>query len=196
MSKNQSSISYDNFYNWVIEGYLKKIKIVRDKERIVNTNEIFTSLEFVLYGLELAYPTEFFKDPNISYSDNCVGEGAWLVGMALKRMKAGLSHEESIKNLFGVDIMQDNIDACRERLLCGQEHLRPLMEQNIQCQDALKYGYKFSPMGPARRKTEESKRERIRRLEMKKQSDLVKKLKEEQRAKIEKKFFGKVISSS
>ena len=195
MIKEKFSSNYDDFYQWVTEGYQTKIKIDRKKDRITVTNEIFTKLDFVLYGLALTYPAEIFKDPSISFSDNCVGEGVWLVGMALKRMEAGLSHEDAIKNLKGIDIMQDNVDACRERLLFGREDLRHIVEKNIQCHNALIYGYKFAPMGPARRKTEEAKRKRQRKLEEKrlKEAEKLAKLEAEKkviedRIKILKKF--------
>jgi hypothetical protein len=148
MNKKIYSPNYDEFYNWVTKGYFNKIKITRDKERIVKTNEIFTSIGIVMYGLDLAYPKSFFSNPDISYSDNCVGEGAWLVGMALKRMQAGLTHEQAIQNLKGADIMEDNIKACIERLLCGQEHLRLGLERNIICVDALQYHYRFDGTDP------------------------------------------------
>ena len=171
MIKNQLSPTYDEFYNWVTSGYKAKINIHRSKGRVVETNEIFTSLDIVMYGLELAYPTEFFKDPTILYSDNCVGEGAWLVGMALLRMKNGLTHEEAINNLRGIDIMIDNIDACRERLLCNKEKLRPIVEQNIyhHSKGALKFSYNFCPMTITRRTREDKLRKKLEKEKLKAQ---------------------------
>lgn len=143
MNNVSFSPTYDEFYHWVTLGYQNENKIERTKERIVQTNEIFTSLEIVLYGLEIAYPPEFFLDYSISFSDNCVGEGVWLVGMVLKRMQAGLPHEQAIQNLKGVDIMHDNVEACKRRLLCKREDLRHIVEKNIVCADALTYNYTF-----------------------------------------------------
>ena len=148
MNKKNCSPSYDEFYNWVTQGYFSKIKINRNKDRVVKNNEIFTGLDVVMHGLALAYPQQYFLDPDLTYSDNCVGEGAWLVGMALKKMQAGLTHEQAIANLKGCDIMQDNVQACIERLLCGQEHLRPMLESNIVCADALKYHYRYDGTDP------------------------------------------------
>ena len=44
--------------------------------------------------------------------------------------------------------MQDNVDLCRERLLCGREDLRHIVEQNIVCADALRYHYRFDGSHP------------------------------------------------
>ena len=40
--------------------------------------------------------------------------------------------------------MQDNVDLCRERLLCGREDLRHICERNLVCHDALTYDYSFN----------------------------------------------------
>jgi hypothetical protein len=199
MIKNQSSPTYDEFYNWVTSGYKTQINITRSKDRVVSTNEIFTSLDIVMYGLELAYPAEFFKDPTILYSDNCVGEGAWLVGMALLRMKNGLSHADAVQNLRGVDIMIDNIDACRIRLMYNNNSLKDELEKNIVMHPkkkggALGYGYKFNSMGPARRNTEDKARAKQQRLKIKQEN--LAKLEESKKQKEarEKKLFGEVLN--
>jgi hypothetical protein len=199
MIKNQLSPTYDEFYNWATSGYKNQMNIVRSKDRVVSTNEIFTSLDIVMYGLELAYPEEFFKDSTIKYSDNCVGEGAWLVGMALLRMKHGLSHTEAVQNLRGVDIMIDNVDACRLRLMYNNSSLKEELEKNIVMHPkkkggALGYGYKFNSMGPGRRKTEEHAR--VQQKKLKDQQEKLAKLEEIKKKKElrEKKLFGQTLT--
>jgi hypothetical protein len=44
--------------------------------------------------------------------------------------------------------MQDNVDLCRERLLCGREDLRHIVEKNIVCADGLRYHYRFDNTAP------------------------------------------------
>ena len=44
--------------------------------------------------------------------------------------------------------MQDNVDLCRERLLCGREDLRHIVEKNIICADGLRYHYRFDSSYP------------------------------------------------
>jgi hypothetical protein len=39
--------------------------------------------------------------------------------------------------------MQDNVDLCRERLLCGHHHLRHIVERNIVCTNGLEYNWNF-----------------------------------------------------
>ena len=141
------SITYKEFYDWATVGYLKEIDIQRTKDRIVQNNEIFTKLDYVLMGLEF-YSKDRFLDNSISFSDNCAGEGVWLIGFALKRMEYGMSHSDAIKNLFSVELMDDNRNAIITRLMCQDESLRSSLEKNIVCADALRYHYRFDGSHP------------------------------------------------
>jgi hypothetical protein len=77
--------------------------------------------------------------------------------------------------------------------LCGQEQFRHILEKNIQCRDALKFGYNFEPMGPARRNTEDKARSKQRRLKVKQEK--IAKLEEAKKKKEaqQKKLFGEII---
>ena len=61
----------------------------------------------------------------------------------IRKMENGSTFEQALGTVYGVDLMQDNVDLCRERLLCGREDLRHIVEQNIVCADALRYHYRF-----------------------------------------------------
>jgi hypothetical protein len=39
--------------------------------------------------------------------------------------------------------MQDNVEVCRDRLLCGLEQYRHIVEKNIVCADFLTYDCSF-----------------------------------------------------
>jgi hypothetical protein len=77
-----------------------------------------------------------------------------------------MTHEEALRTIYGVDIMIDNVDECRDRLLCGQEDLRDIVEQNIVCDDALIYKYKFKKpkKKSAKQKKIESRQRQFRKL--------------------------------
>lgn len=143
----KSLITYKQFYDWVTVGYLKETKIQRSRERIIQNNEIFTTLEYVLMGLDF-YPKERFLDKSISFCDTCAGEGVWLVGFALKRMEYGMNHSDAVQNLKAVELMEDNRNTIITRLMCKNESLRPLLEKNIVQADSLKYHYRFDGTDP------------------------------------------------
>jgi hypothetical protein len=59
-------------------------------------------------------------------------------------MENGSTFEKALSTIYGVDIMPDNIKLCQDRLLCGREDLRHIVEKNIVCHDALTYDYSFN----------------------------------------------------
>jgi hypothetical protein len=60
--------------------------------------------------------------------------------------KIELKHKNPLETVYGVDIMQDNVDECRQRLLAiagNTERNRAIVERNIVCADGLTYDYSF-----------------------------------------------------
>jgi hypothetical protein len=55
----------------------------------------------------------------------------------------GIDFETALSTIYGVELMPDNVELCRERLLCGQAHLTHIVQNNIVCHDALTYDYRF-----------------------------------------------------
>jgi type I restriction-modification system DNA methylase subunit len=116
--------------------------VERDKIRVKVTAEVFTPTELVREMLE-KLPIELFADPAKTFLDNSCGDGQFLSEVLIRKMENGSSFEEALSTIYGVDLMPDNVDLCRERLLCGQEHLRHIVDNNIVCADALNYHYRF-----------------------------------------------------
>ena len=166
--------------------------VQRTQARVKSTGEVFTPTELVRKMLE-QIPIDQFTDPTKTFLDNSCGDGQFLGEVLIRKMENGSSFEESLSTIYGTDLMIDNVDLCRERLLCGQEHLRHIVEKNIQCRDGLKFGYNFEPMGKARRNTEEKARVRQQKAKTKQERlirvEEAKKKKEAQ----QKKLFGELI---
>jgi hypothetical protein len=59
-------------------------------------------------------------------------------------MQNGSTFEQALSTIYGVDLMQDNVNECRKRLLCGRTDLAHIVERNIVCHDALTYDYSFN----------------------------------------------------
>jgi|TARA_R110000796_G_scaffold191708_1_gene308426 type I restriction-modification system DNA methylase subunit len=115
--------------------------------RVKLTDEVFTPTELVQEILDKV-PTEIFVDSSKTYLDPSCGDGQFLGEALIRKVENGIDFEQALSTIYGVDLMQDNVDLCRERLLCGQEHLRPIVEQNIVCADALRYHYRFDGTDP------------------------------------------------
>lgn len=114
----------------------------REKLRVKATGEIFTPTPLVQEILD-ELPIEQFTDPAKTFLDPTCGDGQFLGEVIIRKMENGSTFEQALSTTYGVDLMQDNVDLCQERLLCGREDLRYIVEQNIVCADALIYDYSF-----------------------------------------------------
>ena len=114
----------------------------RDTARINSTAEVFTPTPLVLEILD-TLDQSLFTDPTKTFLDPTCGDGQFLGEVLIRKVGNGIDFETAVGSIYGVDLMQDNVDLCRERLLCGREDLRDIVERNIVCADALTYNYTF-----------------------------------------------------
>jgi type I restriction-modification system DNA methylase subunit len=119
--------------------------IERDKVRVKSTGEVFTPGWLVEAGLDQIEKNDLsaFSDKNKTFCDPTCGDGQMLGEALIRKLKNGIDFETALSTIYGIDLMQDNVDLCRERLLCGQEHLRHIVEKNIVCANSLEYRYYF-----------------------------------------------------
>jgi len=117
--------------------------VERDRSRVKATGEVFTPTPLVQEILK-KIPVDQFKDPTKTFLDPSCGDGQFLGEVLIRKMENGSTFEQALSTIYGVDLMQDNVDECRKRLLCGQTHLQHIVERNIVCHDALTYDYSFN----------------------------------------------------
>jgi len=115
----------------------------RDKTRVKATGEVFTPTPLVQQILDKMDQTDF-QDPTKTFLDNSCGDGQFLGEVLIRKVENGIDFETALATIYGVDLMEDNVALCRERLLCGREDLRHIVEKNIVCHDALTYDYSFN----------------------------------------------------
>jgi hypothetical protein len=144
----------------------------RDTARVKATGEVFTPTPLVQEILD-KIPVEVFADPFKTVIDPSCGDGQFLGEVLIKKVqeleKNNISVEQAfdiaLRTIYGVDLMIDNVDLCRERLLCGSkdpEHIS-IVEQNIYQADGLKFSYEFCPMSNTRRAREEKLRRQVKK---------------------------------
>ena len=138
MSKPTLSEVVDHIRN---RTYMSGVQ--RTQARVKATGEVFTPTELVREMLE-QIPVEQFTDPAKTFLDNSCGDGQFLGEVLIRKMENGSTLEQALQTIYGVDLMQDNVDLCRERLLCGRTDLAHIVERNIVCHDALTYDYSFN----------------------------------------------------
>jgi len=119
----------------------------RDAVRVKATGEVFTPTPLVIKMLD-RMPKELFKDPTKTFCDPSCGDGQFLGEVLIRKVENGIDFETALSTIYGVDLMEDNIKLCQDRLLCGREDLRHIVEKNIVCADALRYHYRFDNSDP------------------------------------------------
>lgn len=117
--------------------------VEREESRVKATGEVFTPTPLVQEVLD-QLPQELFTDPNKTFLDPSCGDGQFLGEVLIRKIENGSTLEQALSTIYGVDLMQDNVDLCRERLLCGREDLRHIVEKNIVGHDGLTYDYSFN----------------------------------------------------
>ena len=120
--------------------------IDREYLRVKATGEVFTPTDKVQHILDYQEKLmpDLFKDPTKTFLDNSCGDGQFLGEVLIRKLENSIDFETALSTIYGVDLMQDNVELCRERLLCGREDLRHIVEKNIVCHDALTYDYSFN----------------------------------------------------
>ena len=133
----------------MLDSYIKHLRdreymsgVDREVARVKATGEVFTPTPLVQEILDQLDPT-LFTDPTKTFIDPACGDGQFLSEVLIRKLEADIPLEVALTTIYGVDLMPDNVRLTQDRLLCGQEHLRSVVEKNIVNADALTYDYSF-----------------------------------------------------
>jgi type I restriction-modification system DNA methylase subunit len=120
--------------------------VEREKNRVKATGEVFTPTPLVEKTLDCLETQDksTFSNSSKTFLDPACGDGQFLSSVLYRKLQNGIDFETALSTIYGVDLMISNVELCRERLLCGREDLRHIVERNIVCHDALTYDYSFN----------------------------------------------------
>lgn len=97
-------------------GYMSGVD--RQSDRVKETGEVFTPTDLVVEMCQklMEKNSESFA-PGKTILDPACGDGQFLVAAKwIKVLHHNMTEEEAVKDIYGVDIMRDNVDVCRRRL--------------------------------------------------------------------------------
>jgi len=126
---------------------MAEVTETRTVERIKKTGEVFTPPELVNEILD-KLPPEVFTDPTKTFCDPACGDGNFLIEVIKRKMQNGSTALEAVSTTFGVELMQDNVDDCKRRILDLTEDnavMRYIVDTNIVCANSLEYDFSFLP---------------------------------------------------
>lgn len=90
-------------------------EIDRDEYRVKITAEIFTPTDLVIKMIRKGGADKFA--PKKTVLDPACGDGQFLVAVKwVKVLFHKMSEEDALNDIYGVDIMRDNVDLCKKRL--------------------------------------------------------------------------------
>jgi type I restriction-modification system DNA methylase subunit len=134
--------------------------VEREQARVKETAEVFTPTPLVEEILDKMDPL-LFTNSEKTFLDPACGDGQFLASVLYRKLQNGIDFETALSTIYGVDLMSDNVDLCRERLLCGREDLRHIVEKNIVCADGLRYHYRFDGSYPYDEELKQQKQEEL-----------------------------------
>jgi hypothetical protein len=123
------------------------------KDRRKQTAEVFTPKPLVREILD-KLPSEVWSDPNKTFCDPAAGNGNFLIEvLKYKVMKYNHDVIDSLKTIYGYELMEDNVDELKNRLsklafrLLKKENrtsenktiIDNIISKNIICCDTLEY---------------------------------------------------------
>jgi hypothetical protein len=99
------------------------------KKRQKQTAEVFTPPSLVNDMLNKLPKSVWFK--NKTFCDPACGNGNFLIWILLRKIAKGHKPLEALKTVYGADIMRDNIQECRLRLLKVISLFEKVTEEHI-----------------------------------------------------------------
>lgn len=120
--------------------------IRRTKDRIKATGEVFTPVDLV-DDMCARIPDDDWKDPTKTFLEPTFGSGNMLCRMLERRIAFGVTPMDAIRTMYGLELMQDNVDLCRKRVKDilvehGQsitKEVEEILEHNLVCTDFFKW---------------------------------------------------------
>jgi hypothetical protein len=130
--------------------------IERDKLRVKSTSEVFTKTKDVQICLD-EFEDEVWLDVDKKFIDPSCGDGQFLSEVVIRKMeRSGCTLEQALSTTYGVELMEDNVKLCKERLAgpTPTQEILDILDKNIVCADALTYHYRFDGTHPTSSATE------------------------------------------
>ena len=123
-------------------------KHVVDKETAKKNGEVWTPRALVERMMD-KIPEEKWKDPKATFLEPTFGSGNMLICMLERRISSGISPIDALRTLFGVELMQDNVDLCKDRIrdvlrankVKITSKINAIIDHNFVCSDFFKWDF-------------------------------------------------------
>ena len=124
-------------------GYMSGVD--RQTDRVKGTGEVFTPTDLVIEICQklIEKNPESFA-PGKSVLDPAVGDGQFLVvAKWIKVLKHNMTEEQAVEDLYGVDIMRDNVEVTKKRLGGGNIVMGNTLDANTRLEEQTDEEYRL-----------------------------------------------------
>jgi len=137
---------------FLFQKYLKNLMTELEhtrKFRRKETGEDFTPPELVSEMLD-KLPSSCFTNPTKTFCDPAAGNGNFLVAILSRKLAAGQPPLQALSSVWGVELMNDNVEEMKARLLAllpntltPEERIEAqrIVDHNIICHNALTWDF-------------------------------------------------------
>ena len=114
------------------------------QERRKQTAEDFTPIELVNEMLDKLPPEVWFSEK--TFCDPAAGNGNFLIEVLSRKLKNQSDSLQALSTIYGVELMADNVEEMKERLLelipkNLHKEAKTILDKNIICHDALTWDF-------------------------------------------------------
>ena len=120
-------------------------EVIEDRNKVKTQGQVYTPKSLVdkcLDDLEKVSPNAF-KDPKKTFIDCMAGNGKFLLSILEKKMQNGISKEDSLKTIYGVELDLESAKECKQLLVGDDKKLLSIVDNNIVCADCFNFDYNF-----------------------------------------------------
>ena len=131
-----------------LSNYATETRVNRRKTG-VNTNEFFTPYSIIMKMCD-KISEEDWADPEKTFCEPCFGNGQFILAIIYKRLIAGVDLMTTLKTLFGVELMEDNVQETKDRILdmldkmeieYHRSSVMRILNKNLVCSDFFKWDF-------------------------------------------------------
>ena len=131
-----------------LTNYATETRVARRKTG-KKTQEFFTPYSIVKRMCD-KIPDEDWSDPTKTFLEPSFGSGQFVVYIVWNRIQHGVDWETTLKTLYGVELMTDNVLECHDRVIdlltklgieFDERTARKIMKENLVCSDFFKWDF-------------------------------------------------------
>ena len=133
-----------------LSDYATDKRKARRKGGAKSTQEFFTPYSIVKKMCD-KISDEDWQDPSKTFLEPCCGNGNLIIAILYRRIiEHGIDWRTALETLYGVELMQDNVDETKERIIDLFDKLNieydkdvayEIMNRNLVCSDFFKWNF-------------------------------------------------------